>query len=194
MDESQSAPEEGEMVRLPLDVSNPEQVRSLFSWIETHLGTIDVLINNAGVGHFLPLDETTFEQWQEMISTNLTGPFLCTQSAWPLLKNRGGGRIINMGSISGNIPLPNNGAYGASKFGLRGLSFIASVEGESVGIRVTLLSLGAVYSDIWTDRDGFSRDDMLPSSAVADAISYIVDAPLSHRIEELKLWPPKGVL
>ena len=193
-DESAAAPGDGERVEMGLDVTKLDEVERLFVWIKERLGTIDVLVNNAGVGHFKPLVATTIEEWRAMIDTNLTGPFLCTRAAWELLAEGGGGRIVNIGSIAGEIPIGDNGAYAASKYGLRGLTAVTGVEGEALGVRASLLSLGAVHTDIWDGREGFDASDMLPPEAVADALLYLAGAEPAARIEELKLWPPKGVL
>src|SRR5213078_1166697 len=100
------------------DVSDPASVTALFERTKATFGRLDVLFNNAGVGApAVPLEELTVEQWRRVIDTNLTGAFLCTQAAFRLMKNQTprGGRIINNGSLSAQVPRPNSAPYTATK-------------------------------------------------------------------------------
>ena len=93
------------------DVANPAEVRSLFDAVRERFGRLDVLFNNAGTGApFLPLEDMPYEKWREVIDTNVTGAFLCTQQAFRLMKDQAprGGRIINNGSISAHAPRANS--------------------------------------------------------------------------------------
>jgi NADP-dependent 3-hydroxy acid dehydrogenase YdfG len=110
------------------------------------------------------------------------------------MRARGGGRIINMGSIADHRAIAGNSAYAASKFGLRGLSLTLAEEGADCGVRVSLVSPGAVATAIWADRDGFDPTEMLQPRDVAETVLDIVRRPLSVRLDEVRLLPPKGVL
>ena len=109
-----------------VDVTDPAQVRGLFDATRAAFGRLDVLFNNAGVGtpFNVLLEDLTFEQWRNVIDTNLTGAFLCTQQAFRLMKDQDprGGRIINNGSISAHVPRGNSAPYTASKHGMTGLT------------------------------------------------------------------------
>jgi NAD(P)-dependent dehydrogenase (short-subunit alcohol dehydrogenase family) len=177
-----------------LDVTSEASVRRLFAAAERCFGRIDVLVNNAGVGVFKPIEETTLAEWQLVMDTNLTGVFLCAREAFRHMKARGGGRIIHIGSVSGFIPIVENGAYGASKYGVRGLSHILNEEGKRLNIRSSVISLGAVYTDIWEGREGFAPSDMLALDDIAETVLDIARRPLHVRIDEVRLLPPKGVL
>jgi NAD(P)-dependent dehydrogenase (short-subunit alcohol dehydrogenase family) len=131
---------------MTLDVRDEASVTHCFQALYKQYGRLDVLINNAGIGVFRPFEDISLAEWDDVLRTNLTGAFLCCRAAFPLLRNTGGGRIINIGSVADRVPLAGNAAYGASKFGLRGLSQILSEEGKDDRIRVTHLSLGAVYT------------------------------------------------
>jgi NAD(P)-dependent dehydrogenase (short-subunit alcohol dehydrogenase family) len=99
---------------VPTDVSNPESVRALFAKTKEKFGRLDVLFNNAGVNApGIPLEDLTYEQWKSVVDINLTGPFLCSQEAFKLMKSQTprGGRIINNGSISAHAPRPNSAPY-----------------------------------------------------------------------------------
>jgi NAD(P)-dependent dehydrogenase (short-subunit alcohol dehydrogenase family) len=184
----------GSISQAALDVTDERSVRELFAKIEDTFGGIDVLVNNAGIGVFKPVTEISLAEWNEVIQTNLTGAFLCAREAFKLMKNRKGGRIINIGSVVDHVALPHNGAYGASKFGLRALSLNLNEEGKAFNIRVSLVSPGAVYTEIWHGREGFSADDMLQPIDIAQTVLDIAHRPLRVRIDEVRLMPPKGVL
>jgi 3-oxoacyl-[acyl-carrier protein] reductase len=183
----------------PLDVTDETSVTSFFTYLTQHLSKqgkrLDVLVNNAGIGVFKPVIETTLDEWNKIIATNLTGVFLCSKEAFRLMKEDGkGGRIITISSISGYQPIAENGAYGASKFGVSGFSKILNEEGKPFNIRVSVVYPGAVYTDIWEGREGFKREDMMEAIDVAETVSDIASRPLRVRIDEVKILPPKGVL
>ena len=108
----------GESVGIVCDVSDPESVKSLFAQVKSSFGRVDLLFNNAGVViPGVPLEDVKVEDWQKVVDVNISGVFYCTQQAFALMKTQSpmGGRIINNGSISAQIPRPNSSAYTASK-------------------------------------------------------------------------------
>ncbi|HWK90354.1 MAG TPA: SDR family oxidoreductase [Longimicrobium sp.] len=137
----------GRVVGVPSDVREYEDVRRIISTAVNELGGLDILVNNAGVGRFAPIDEITVEQWHQMIDTNLTGAFYCAREAVPHLRARGGGWIINIGSLAGKNPIQGGTAYNASKFGLLGFSEAMMLDVREDGIRVTCIMPGSV--DTW---------------------------------------------
>lgn len=183
----------GHIRELYLDVTNEESVKAFFEAIDRMYGRIDVLVNSAGIGVFKPVEETTMEEWERTVCTNLTGTFLCSKEAFKRMKAQGGGRIINIGSVTGYVPLANNGAYGASKYAVRGFSHILNEEGKSCSVRVSVVNPGAVLTEI-TARLGFAKEDMLRVEDVAESVLDIARRPLHVRIDEVNLMPPKGVL
>jgi NAD(P)-dependent dehydrogenase (short-subunit alcohol dehydrogenase family) len=116
------------------DVTDEAQVSALFAGIIERFQRIDILVNNAGAVDGGPLDELSVETWDKVIATNLRGPFLCTRSAMRLMKPQGGGRIINIGSISAQRPRFNSAPYATSKFGIWGLTITTALEGRAHGI------------------------------------------------------------
>ena len=115
------------------DVCEPESVAALFREAATIAGRIDLLFNNAGTGAPVgPLEELSLSDWKRVLDVNLTGAFLCTQEAIKIMKFQEpqGGRIINNGSVSAQVPRPQAVAYTASKFGLSGLTETTSLEGR----------------------------------------------------------------
>ncbi|MDY7228192.1 SDR family oxidoreductase [Hyalangium rubrum] len=184
----------GEVRAVRLDVTDEASVKELFAQVDAAYGRLDVLVNNAGVGVFKPVVETTLAEWDTMLRTNLTGTFLCSKEAFRRMQRQGGGRIITIASVSGYIPIVENGAYGASKYGVRGFCKILNEEGKAHSIRVSLVSPGAAYTDIWEGREGFDPRDMLQPEDIAESVLDIARRPLHVRIDEVKLLPPKGVL
>ncbi|RXT04549.1 SDR family oxidoreductase [Ammoniphilus sp. CFH 90114] len=184
----------GEIQDLHLDVTNEEEVKQVFEHLASVQGRLDILINNAGVGIFKSIEETTLTEWNEVIQTNLTGVFLCSREAFKTMKKQNGGRIINISSVAGYLPIPENGAYGSSKFGVRGLSAILNEEGKPYNIRVSIVSPGAIQTDMSKDRTSFCSEDMLQPEDVAETVLDISKRPLHVRIDEVKILPPKGIL
>lgn len=188
-DVGQETPEERRV-----DITDEASVASLFETAEEALGPISLLVNCAGVGVFTPISETSVHDWRKTLEVNLTGAFLCSREAFNRMKARGGGRIIHIGSVSDHLTLPMNGAYAASKHGVRALTGVLNEEGKEWSIRATLLSLGAVYTSFWKTRPEFSPADMLSVEDVAQSICEIARKPVNVRVDELRLLPPKGVL
>jgi NAD(P)-dependent dehydrogenase (short-subunit alcohol dehydrogenase family) len=126
------------------DVSDPIQVQASVNAVAERFGRLDALVNNAGVAVFKPLLDTTFEEWSRVLAVNLTGPFLCTQAAAPVMAEHGGGSVVNITSISGLRASTLRVAYGTSKAGLAHLTKQQAVELASLGIRVNAVAPGPV--------------------------------------------------
>jgi len=129
---------------LPCDVSDAGAVTEAFAQAVNHFGRLDALVNNAGIAIFKPLLDTTQDDWNRVLAVNLTGPFLCTQAAAPLMRETGGGAIVNITSISGLRASTLRTAYGTSKAGLAHLTKQFAVELAALGIRVNALAPGPV--------------------------------------------------
>jgi NAD(P)-dependent dehydrogenase (short-subunit alcohol dehydrogenase family) len=129
---------------LTCDVSDAAAVASAFAEIERRFGRLDALINNAGIAVFAPLMETSDADWSRVLATNLTGPFLCSKAAVPLMRHHGGGAIVNITSISGLRASTLRSAYGTSKAGLAHLTKQLAVELAELGIRVNGVAPGPV--------------------------------------------------
>ena len=129
---------------LPCDVSDPEAVTAAFETAAARFGRLDALVNNAGIAIFKPLLETTYADWSRVLAVNLTGPFLCTQAAAPLMREHGGGAIVNVTSISGLRASTLRVAYGTSKAALMHLTKQQAVELATLGIRVNAVAPGPV--------------------------------------------------
>ena len=134
------------------DVTDPKSVAHLFAQTKEKFGRLDVLFNNAGTGApgTVNLEDLTFEQWQNVVNTNLTGPFLCTQEAFRIMKAQTprGGRIINNGSISAHAPRPNSAPYTSTKHAITGLTKSTSLDGRKYDIACGQIDIGNAATDM----------------------------------------------
>ena len=126
------------------DVRREDQVEALFRAADEAFGGLDILVNNAGVGLHRNLEETTLEEWNQVLETNVTGVFLCSRAAIPRMRKRGGGYIVNISSLAGKNTFPGGTAYNASKFALNGMSEALLQEIRHDGIRVSYVMPGSV--------------------------------------------------
>ena len=134
----------GETVAIECDVAEPAAVARALDAVAKRFGRLDALVNNAGIAIFKPILDISYEDWSRVLAVNLTGPFLCTQAAVPLMRDTGGGAIVNITSISGLRASTLRTAYGTSKAGLAHLTKQQAAELASVGIRVNAVAPGPV--------------------------------------------------
>ena len=133
------------MLVLAHDVGKPDEVKALFAKVKQEFGRLDVLFNNAGMGTpAMPLEDLTYEQWSAVLAVNLTGPFLCTQEAFRIMKDQKpqGGRIINNGSISAHTPRPFSSPYTSTKHAISGLTKASALDGRAYNIAVGQIDIG----------------------------------------------------
>ena len=151
----------------------------------------EILINAAGAFGLAPVAETSVENFDRILATNLRGPFLLIRAFLPPMLARGSGHIVSIGSVAGRRAFPSNGAYAASKFGLRGLHEVLDTELKGTGVRATLIEPAATDTALWDDIDRQShpglpgRDAMLSPAAVADAVLYVLSRPAQTHINYL---------
>lgn len=190
------------MVVAPTDVSDPVSVGGLFAKTAEAFGRVDVLFNNAGVSApAVPMEELTFEQWNEVVSVNLTGAFLCAQQAIRMMKAQQprGGRIINNGSVSAHVPRPNTAPYTATKHGITGLTRSISLDcrkwdiacsqidiGNAATARTEPMAAGIVQANGTT-----MAEPRIDVQHVADAVLYIAGLPLDTNIQFMTLMATK---
>lgn len=134
----------GEALGVACDVRKYADVQRLIGAAVERFGGVDVLVNNAGVGGFAPVDRMPPEQWEQIIETNLNGVYYCCHEAIPHLRQRGGGWIINIASLAGKNPFAGGAAYNASKFGLVGFSEALMLDVRHDDIRVNYIMPGSV--------------------------------------------------
>ncbi len=188
---------------VPTDVTNPKSVEHLFATIKSKFGRLDLLFNNAGTGApgTILLEDLTFEQWANVVNTNITGPFLCTQQAFKIMKDQTprGGRIINNGSISAYAPRPNSAPYTSTKHAITGLTKSSNLDGRKYDIAVGQIDIGNAQSDMTkTMASGMPQADgsikpepTMDVNEVARALVHMASLPLSANILFLNVMASK---
>lgn len=176
------------------DVRSEDDVRRLFAHIKANFLHLDFLINNAGIfGPAVAIDQVSSDGWRETLDTNLTGTFLCSKCAVPLM--RPGSVILNNISVAATHYFPRSTAYTASKQGQLGLTNAMREDLREKGIRVIALLPGATKTDIW---DQFwpeaPREKMMPPKDVANAVLNALLMPPGTSVDEIRIMPAAGAL
>jgi NADP-dependent 3-hydroxy acid dehydrogenase YdfG len=172
-------------VPLVADVSDADAVEQLSARVREALDedAPDVVVNVAGAFELSKLAETTVESFDRQVAVNLRAPFLMIRAFLPAMLARRSGDVITVGSIAGRVAFPANGAYAASKFGVRGLHAVLDTELRGTGVRSTYIEPSATDTPLWdaVDRGKHPtlppRDAMLSPDAVADAVLFVVTRP-----------------
>lgn len=171
------------------DVRNRAEVAALFALSEAELGGVDIVINNAGVGKFSPVETLAVEDWLLMLETNLTGVFHCCQEALPRMKKRGGGYLIQIGSLAGKNPFAGGAAYNASKFGLNGFAEAMMLDHRHDGIRVTNVCPGSVSTDFSA---GMAKADWkIQPEDIRDIVLNLLRLPERTLVSYLEVRPSR---
>ncbi|RKF18353.1 SDR family oxidoreductase [Altericroceibacterium spongiae] len=167
----------GEALAVATDVTDEAAVQNLFDQAVATFGTVDVLINNAGIADSTAADELELDLWRKVLDTNLTSAFLCARAAIRVMKGKGRGRIVNIGSISARVPRQNSPAYAASKWGLDGLTRALAIDGREDNIAVSIFHPGIVATEIAPG--AVKLDDELTADPkdIADVIIHMCDLP-----------------
>lgn len=134
----------GVALAAPTDVTKEPEVIALFKTALDAFGGVNILVNNAGVAKGAPIEDLTLKTWQELIDVNLTAAFLCSREAVRTMKSRGGGRIINMASISSRAPRQHSAAYTTSKYAIEGLTRSLTLDGRAYGVVASVIHPGVV--------------------------------------------------
>ncbi len=174
------------------DVTKPDEVRALFDSAREKFGRLDVLFNNAGVSApFLPLEEMPYEKWREVIDTNLTGAFLCTQQAFRIMKAQDprGGRIINNGSISAHVPRANSAPYTSSKHGITGLTRSTSLDGRQYDIACGQIDIGNAVTELSTRHR--NAEPTMDVNHVANAVLQMAKLPPEANVQFMTILATK---
>jgi NAD(P)-dependent dehydrogenase (short-subunit alcohol dehydrogenase family) len=185
---------EGRVRGAVCDVREYEQVRDLLSFTAAELGGVDILVNNAGIGIFESVEQMSAEDFRAILETNLFGVFYCCHEAIPLMKQRGGGYIINISSLAGANPHPRMAAYNASKFGLNGFSEALMQEVRHDGIKVSYIMPGSVNTEFGGDEPSGAKSWQLQPADIARVVLDLLhqdDRALTSRVEIRPSKPPK---
>jgi len=178
---------------VPTDIRNPASVRALFEKTKEAFGRLDVLFNNAGTsaGGVL-LEDLSYEQWQAVVETNLTGAFLCTQEAFKIMKSQEprGGRIINNGSVSAYAPRPNSAPYTATKHAITGLTKSTALDGRKYDIACGQIDIGNALTEMTArmvqgvpQANGtVAPEPVMDVQHVANAVLHMASLPLDANV------------
>lgn len=166
------------------DATDADQVRKALVWCRDQCGDVpDVIVNCAGIFSLSPIAEAKVSDLREALEANVVAPFLLMRAFLPGMLDRGAGLFINVGSVSGRKAFPGNGAYSASKFGLRGMHEVLLEELRGTRVRATLIEPGAVDTPLWDPIDPDNQPGLPPRSAmlrpqdVARAIAGVIAQP-----------------
>jgi NAD(P)-dependent dehydrogenase (short-subunit alcohol dehydrogenase family) len=171
------ASEGGAARAVTTDVTDEAAVENLFKSALDTFGSVDVLINNAGIADSTPIVEMSLETWHKVIDTNLTSAFLCSRAAMRAMQGQGHGRIINIGSISAKVPRQDSPAYAASKFGLAGLTHSLAIDGRPHNIAASIFHPGIVATEIAPGAVKLPKDFAASPEDIAEVIVHMCDIP-----------------
>lgn len=184
----------GSVTGIVCDVRIHAQIKSLLELTVLEFGGLDILVNNAGIGVFGTIEEMSPEDFRAVLETNLFGVFYCCHEAIPLMKQRGGGYIINISSLAGANPHPRMAAYNASKFGLNGFSEALMQEVRHDGIKVSYIMPGSVNTEFGGDSPNDRNAWQLQPSDIARVVIDLLhhdERALPSRVEIRPSKPPK---
>ncbi|MCA0404573.1 MAG: SDR family oxidoreductase [Proteobacteria bacterium] len=170
------------------DVTQPDQVRAMFDAAVAKFGRLDVVFNNAGTNApGIPLEDLSVEDWKAVVDTNLSGPFYVMQNAFRVMKGQTprGGRIINNGSVSSEVPRPDSAPYAATKHAIRGLTRVGALDGRKYDIAVCQIDIGNTLTDMAVamtkgvkQADGsIAVEAVMDVSNVVKTLEYQADLP-----------------
>ena len=183
---------------IPIDLADVTAAETAVAQIEERLGGIDVLVNAAATDAPAPVEELEVTDWDRVLAVNLRAPFLLAKLAFPSMRRRGGGTVVNVSSVAGKRGWANAAAYCASKFALSGLTQALAAEGRQHGIRVCVVFPGAMATHwgVWSaaerKRQGTEAapsHDALPPADVAALIVWLAAAPPELVLNEAIVTP-----
>ncbi|MGD0014433.1 MAG: SDR family oxidoreductase [Bryobacteraceae bacterium] len=180
---------QGKVAGRAADVSNPGDVAALFRWVDEQLGGLDILINNAGVGVFSSVADTSIEQWRSIVGTNLDGLFYCSREALPRFRQRGGGFVINISSLAGKNPFAGGAAYNASKFGVNGFSEAMMLDHRYENVRVCYVMPGSVDTEFGASASAASWK--IAPQDIAEVVIAVLHMPERTLISRVEIRPSK---
>lgn len=160
-------------IGIKCDVTKEEDIKNVIEQTVAHYGSLDVLINNAGLQYISPLEEFPTEKYELLIRIMLIAPFIATKHAFPIMKKQGSGRIINMASINGLVGFAGKAAYNSAKHGVIGLTKVAALEGAEHGITVNAMCPGYVDTPLVRNQMGdLAKTRNVPIEKVFEEVLY----------------------
>jgi NAD(P)-dependent dehydrogenase (short-subunit alcohol dehydrogenase family) len=175
---------------VPTDVTDEAQVIALFARVKQEFGRLDIVINNSGAFDGGPLEELSLATWMKVVNINLTGPFLCSREAMKIMKPQGGGRIINIGSISAQMARINSIPYTTTKHGLVGLTKAAALEGRDYNVVVSCLHPGNTLTERRASSGNTAdQEPMMTVDELAQTALVMAALPLHVNVLEAIVLP-----
>lgn len=182
----------GDVLAVPADVTDPAQVEALFARAVERFGHVDILVTSTAVFDSAPIDEMSPESWNRVIGATLTGPFLCAREAMRIMKRQGGGRIINVASVSAHRVRANNAAYNAAKHGIWGLTQTIALEGRDHNISASSLNPGNTYVERIEQQGALNEDEpMMSVDELAQTAVWMAMLPPHMTMLEATVLPNK---
>jgi 3-oxoacyl-[acyl-carrier protein] reductase len=178
-----------EVLAATADVASAAEVASLVTKAEKSLGSIEILVNNAGIGYFGPVQEADEKNWDSVLDTNLKSVFLLSKAVAPGMIERRSGHIINIGSLAGKNAFKNGSIYCASKWGLMGLTECMAEDLREYGIRVTVICPGSVATEFGSPASKKNPQKMLQPDDIAHAVEMLVTQATQSFISEVLIRP-----
>ena len=179
-----------ELLARAVDVTDERAVNDFFDAVVERFGRVDVLVNNAGAFDGGRIDELTLAAWNNVIGACLTGAFLCSRRAFALMKNQGGGRILNIGSISAQRPREGSAPYAAAKFGVWGLTQATALDGRPFGIVASCLHPGNVLVERRQESgEAADSEAMMSVDTIAEAALAMLTLPAEVNMLEAIVLP-----
>lgn len=179
-----------EAIPISLDVGDEAQVKAAIAAVRQKFGRLDVVINNAAIDFTVPITELETSDWERVVRTNLTGPFLMAKHAVAAMQGQGGGHIVNIASTASKRAWPNASAYHATKWGLLGLSHALHAELRPQGIKVSAIVAGGMRTPFLLDRFPDIDPGLLQDPKnVANAVKFVLMQPAETVIPEVMVLP-----
>lgn len=172
------------------DVSDEQAVANAYKTTTDKLGNVDVLINNAGFGHFSKFEDLPFSDWKQMFDVNVHGIFLCTRAVLPSMRERHTGHIVNISSIAGITGVNQAAGYSGTKHAVRGIGHSLYLEVKKDNIKVTNVYPGSVHTSFFDEFEGINANDtMLHPEDVAELILNVLATPDNFNTLDLEIRP-----
>jgi NADP-dependent 3-hydroxy acid dehydrogenase YdfG len=190
----------GKAIAIPTDVADPDSARSLIETAQSELGSLDVLVNNAGVMLLGPILGSELAHWQRMVDVNVLGLLYCTHAALPIMQQQGSGHIVNISSVAGRVARFGSGVYNLTKWGVGAFSESLRQECSNYNVRVTIIEPGYVDTELQghnenplvldaMEKSKAQIGDVLQADDIALAIAWAVTQPPHVGINELLVRP-----
>jgi NADP-dependent 3-hydroxy acid dehydrogenase YdfG len=190
----------GRAAAITVDVTDEQQAHAFVREAHERLGGLDALINNAGLMLLGPIEGTDSDQWRRMVDVNVLGLLYCTQAALPLMRDGGGGSIVNIASVAGRVGNPGSAVYNATKWAVVGFSEALRKEATPSKVRVSCIEPGYVRTELQghnehpavlqaMERMEEEIGDVLEAEDIAEAILHVVAAPPRVAVNELLIRP-----